>query len=335
MKALVLHELGGPEKLVIEDVETPAPRAGEVRVKVRCAALNRRDVWITVGAYPRIQFPSIGGSDGAGVVDAVGEGVDPALVGREVVVYPALAWGEDPRCGGKDFRVLGMPDPGTFAEYLCVPADSVHAKPAHLDWAQAAALPLAGLTSWRATVTHGEVQAGQKVLVTGIGGGCATFALMWANAHGADVWVTSSKAEKIEAGIALGAKGGFDYRDAGWSKALREASGGVDLVIDSGGGDGLHDALDALGPGGRYVFYGATQGNPEKGLNMAKLFFKQVRIQGTTMGRPEEFRAMVDFVAERRLVPAVDSVVPFAEAVAAHQRMLDAEQMGKIVLDIG
>lgn len=335
MKALVLRELGGPDKLAIEDVDTPEPGPGEVRVGIRCAALNRRDVWITVGAYPRIELPSIGGSDGAGVVDAVGEGVDAELVGREVVIYPALAWGDDPRCGGPDFRVLGMPDQGTFAEYVCVPADSVVAKPAHLDWAQASAIPLAGLTSWRATVTHGEVSAGQQVLVTGIGGGCATFALMWAKHHGADVWVTSSKADKIDAGVAMGAKGGFDYRDPDWSKQLREASGGVDLVIDSGGGDGLHAALDALKPGGRYVFYGATQGNPEKGLNMAKLFFKQVRIQGTTMGRPEEFRAMVKFVGRNALEPAVDSVVPLDDAVAAHQRMADAEQLGKLVLKIG
>ncbi len=335
MKALVLRELGGPDKLAIEDIPTPEPGAGQVRVKIRTAALNRRDVWITVGAYPRINFPAIAGSDGAGVIDAVGSGVDAKLLGREVVIYPALEWGDDPRCGGANFRVLGMPDQGTFAEYICVPADSVVDKPAHLSWEEAAALPLAGLTAWRATVTHGEVTAGQKVLVTGIGGGCASFALAWARAHGAEVFVTSSSADKIAQAVKLGATAGFDYRDATWVKQLKAAAGGIDIVIDSAGGDGLHDALDTLNNGGRYVFFGATRGNPDKGLNMAKLFFRQVRIQGTTMGRPEEFRAMLTCVNQHQLKPVVDHVYPFAEAVIAHKRMQDSEQMGKLVLRIG
>lgn len=334
MKALVLRELGGPEQLKIEDLATPAPSAGQVRVRIKTAALNRRDVWITVGAYPRINFPAIAGSDGAGIVDAVGEGVDAKLVGREVVIYPALEWGDDPRCGGPNFRVLGMPDQGTFAEYICVPADSVVDKPAHLSWEEAAAVPLAGLTAWRATVTHGEVSAGQKVLVTGIGGGCATFALAWARAHGAEVFVTSSSQDKLAQAVQLGASAGFDYRDAGWVKQLKSAAGGIDLIIDSAGGDGMHDALDTLNAGGRYVFFGATSGNPERGLNMAKLFFRQVRIQGTTMGRPQEFRAMIDCLNTNQLKPVVDHVYPFAEAVAAHKRMQDSEQMGKLVLRI-
>lgn len=332
MKALVLRETGGPDKLAIEDLPTPQPGAGEVRVKLKCAALNRRDVWITVGAYPRIQFPSVAGSDGAGVIDAVGAGVAASRVGEEVVIYPALEWGDDPRCGGPNFRVLGMPDQGTHAEYICVPESSVHAKPAHLSFAEAAAFPLAGLTAWRASVTHGEVQAGQKVLVTGIGGGCATFALMWAKHHGAEVYVTSSSQAKLDAARALGASGGYNYREDGWAKQLAKATGGIDLVVDSAGGDGMNDVLDTLGNGGRYVFFGATQGNPSKGLNMAKLFFRQVRIQGTTMGRPEEFRAMVDFINAEQLRPVVDHVYPFAEAVTAHRRMLESEQMGKLVL---
>ena len=206
MKALVLNEIGGPEKLAIADVPTPEPAAGEVRVAIKRAALNRRDVWITVGKYPRVELPSIGGSDGAGVVDAVGDGVDAGLIGKEVVIYPARNWGDDPRCGGADFRVLGMPDQGTFAEAICVPASDIAAKPEHLTFEQAAALPLAGLTAWRALVTHGEVQAGHKVLVTGIGGGVATFALLWAKHHGAEVYVTSGSEEKLAAAKALGAQ---------------------------------------------------------------------------------------------------------------------------------
>ena len=335
MKALVLHELGGPEKLVIEDVDTPEPAAGEVRVALKAAALNRRDVWITVGAYPRIQFPAICGSDGAGVIDAVGAGIDEAALGREVVIYPARDWGDDPRSGGPNFRVLGMPDQGTFAESICVSHDAVVDKPAHLNWAEAAAIPLAGMTAWRATVTHGEVAAGQKVLVTGVGGGCAGFALTWARGHGAEVFVTSSSEAKINTALELGASAGFDYRQEKWGRAVREATGGIDLVIDSAGGDGLHEALDTLNSGGRYVFFGATQGNATEGLNMAKLFFRQIRIQGTTMGRSQEFRAMVDFVNANAIKPVIDDVLPFDQGVAAHRKLLDAEQMGKIVLEIG
>lgn len=335
MQALVLRELGGPQKLNIENIPTPEPGAGQVRVRIITAALNRRDVWITLGAYPKINFPAIAGSDGAGIVDAVGAGVDDGLMGREVVIYPALEWGDDPRCGGPNFRVLGMPDQGTFAQFICVPVDSVVDKPAHLSWEEAAALPLAGLTAWRATVTHGEVSAGHKVLVTGIGGGCATFALAWARAHGAEVFVTSSSAEKIAQAVTLGASAGFNYRDADWVKQLRATTGGIDLIVDSAGGNGMHDALDTLNNGGRYIFFGATTGNPEKGLNMAKLFFRQVRIQGTTMGRPEEFRAMLECVNAHQLKPVVDHVYPFADAVAAHKRMQDSEQMGKLVLRMG
>ena len=335
MKALVLNELGGPENLVSQDVEQPDPGAGEVRVRVQRASLNRRDVWITVGKYPRVQLPSIGGSDGAGVIDAVGSDVDEAAIGNEVVIYPARDWGDDPRCGGANFRVLGMPDQGTFAEAICVPVDDVAPKPAHLSWDQAAAIPLAGLTSWRALVTHGEVRSGQKVLVTGIGGGVASFALLWAKFHGADVYVTSGSDEKITAAKALGASAGVNYHEPDWDKAIRKMSGGIDIVIDSAGGDVMNAAMNTLTVGGRFIFFGATLGNPSEGLEMAKIFFKQARIQGTTMGMPSEFHAMLDFVNKHKIEPVVDQVFPFEDAVAAHQRMQNSEQMGKIVLAIG
>jgi len=335
MKALVLGEIGGPENLSIREVPTPQPGPGEVRVSLKCAALNRRDVWITVGKYPRIELPSIGGSDGAGIVDAVGEGVDGAMIGSEVVIYPARDWGDDPRCGGANFRVLGMPDQGTFAQWICVPADDVSPKPEHLSWEQAAALPLAGLTSWRAIVTHGEVTSGQKVLVTGIGGGVATFALLWAKYHGADVFVTSGSDEKLAAARAIGASDGVNYHDENWGKSIRKMSGGIDIVIDSAGGAVVNQAMNTLNPGGRFVFFGATLGDPDQGLEMAKMFFKQARIQGTTMGTPAEFNAMLDFVRSHNIEPVVDQVVPLDDGVAAHQRMWASEQMGNIVLAIG
>ena len=333
MHAIVLNEIGGPQKLKLETIESPKPKKGEVRVKLKAAALNHRDVWITLGAYPKIQFPAGCGSDGAGIVDEIGNEVDDALLGRECVIYPALNWGNNERCGGKDFRVLGMPEQGTFAEYICVPASSILPKPNHLDWVQSAAMPLAGLTSWRATITHGEVKAGDRVLITGIGGGCATFACQWASKIGAKVFVTSGSNEKLVLSKKFGASDGVNYNNHDWPKIIKKMSGGVDLIIDSGGGDGLNQLLDTLDVGGRYVFFGATMGDSSKGLNMAKIFFKQIRIQGSTMGMESEFKNMLDFAEKNKIVPVIDKVFPFKNAVDAHLRMHKSEQLGKIVLE--
>ena len=332
MKAVVLHEKGGPEKLRIEEVPTPEPGPGEVRVKLQASALNRRDYWITIGMYPGMQFPSIAGSDGAGVIDAIGAGVDGGQIGREVVIYPARAWGDREDTFGPDFRVLGMPDQGTFAEYICVPATDVCPRPGHLSWEQAAAVPLAGLTSWRAAVTHGEVKEGMRVLVTGAGSGVSTFAILWCVHMGAEVWVTSGSNEKIDKAKGIGAKGGSNYRDADCYKELRSLSGGFDMVIDSAGGDALNAVLDTLNPAGRYVFFGSTLGNPAAGLEMAKLFFRHIRIQGTTMGSPAEFRDMIDFVRKHKIEPVVDRVLPIDHAVEAHKLLEDFSQTGKVVL---
>ena len=334
MKAVVLREKGGPEKLKIEEVPTPEPGPNEVRVKLKASALNRRDYWITIGMYPGMAYPLIAGSDGAGIVDKVGSGADKALLGKEVLVYPARAWGDNPVHFGKDFRVLGMPDQGTFAEYICTPATDVHARPAHLSWEQSAAVPLAGLTSWRAVVTHAEVKKGYKVLVTAAGSGVSTFAILWAVNLGADVYVSSGSAEKIAKARSIGARDGVSYKDADCYKKLQEMSGGFDAIIDSAGGDAFNDVVDTLAGGGRYVFFGATLGNPTKGLDLRKLFFKHGRIQGTTMGTSAEFRTMVDFVAAKKIMPVVDCVLPMSEAVAAHKLMETFSQTGKIVLRI-
>ena len=332
MKAIVLNEAKGPQGLSLEEVDLPEPCAGEARVRLMASALNRRDVWMTRGMYPFLQLPCIPGSDGAGIIDAVAPDVDASLAGKEVVIYPALDWGSDPRCGGPDFRVLGMPDPGTFAEYICVPAANLQPRPAHLSWEQAASVPLAGLTAWRAAFTQGEVAPGHRVLVTGAGGGVAGFAVQWCARAGARVFVTSSSAQKIEAARAQGAVAGEDYRDADCYRKLKNLSGGFDLIIDSAGGDALNALLDTLAAGGRFVFYGATLGNPDTGLALARLFLRQNRLQGTTMGTPAEFSAMLEFVARERIEPAIDSVYPLSEAVQAHAHMEAQGHTGKIVL---
>lgn len=332
MKAVVLRETGGPESLSIEEVETPEAAEGEVRVKLKASALNRRDYWMTIGKYPGISLPATAGSDGAGVIDAVGPGGDESLIGKEVVIYPARAWGEQEHTNGPDFRVLGMPDQGTFAEYICIPDTDFLDKPTHLDWEQAAAIPLAGLTSWRALVTNGEVKAGQKVLVTAAGSGVSVFAIQWAVAHGAEVYVTSGTEEKIEKAKQLGATGGCSYKEKDFTGALKKMSGGFDIIIDSAGGDDMNAVLSTLVSGGRYVFFGATMGNPSTGLEMARNFLRHIRIQGTTMGSPAEFAAMIAFVNKHKIEPLIHGVYPLQDAVKAHKLMESFAQTGKIVL---
>lgn len=182
MKAVVLAGTAKLENLSIQDCDKPFPGEGQVCVHVHASALNRRDFRISKGMYPDIKLPSILGSDGAGIVESVGEGVDSSNIGNEVVIYPVIDWGDDPRIPGDGFRILGMPDNGTFAEYICVPQENIYPKPPHLTMAQTAALTLAGLTAWRALVTKAEVQPGETVLITGIGGGVASLALLWATA---------------------------------------------------------------------------------------------------------------------------------------------------------
>ncbi|MEE4380213.1 MAG: zinc-binding dehydrogenase [Candidatus Competibacteraceae bacterium] len=332
MRAVVLPQTGGPNQLRIEQVKTPTPEPGQVRVALRAAALNRRDVWISLGLYPRIQLPCILGSDGAGIIDQIGDGIDQQWIGREVVIYPAYDWGDDPRFPGPTFRVLGMPDPGTFADFICVPVEHVFPKPAHLSWEQAAAIPLAGLTAWRAIVTQSALQPGEKVLVTGIGGGVATFALKWAVALGAQVFVTSGHLDKIDRAMALGAVAGVNYHASDWAQQVLKLSGGLDVIIDGTGGAAFNGYLSLLKPAGRIIVYGATAGNPPEGPELARLFFRQLQIRGSTMGSLSEFSEMLAFVAARCIEPVIDKVFPLEEASAAHRHLQATAQMGKVVL---
>ena len=312
----------------------PVAAPGHAVVRLKAASLNHRDLFIQQGLYPGIKLPQIPGSDGAGVVESVGASADQAWVGREVIINPALDWGDDPRAQGPKFRILGLPDDGTFAEKISIPVANLAPKPAHLTWEQSAALPLAALTAWRALFTRAKLVAGEKVLVTGAGGGAALYALQFAVAAGAQVWVTSSSADKIARAQALGAAGGINYRDAGWGPALQAAAGGLfDVIVDSAGGDGFASLIELTRPGGRIVFFGATTGNP-KGLDLRKGFFRQINILGTTMGSPADFAGMTAFVAQHKIVPVVDRVFPLAEADSAFRHMEAGAQFGKIVLGI-
>lgn len=330
MRAVVLRELGGPDALRIDSVPDPNPGPGEVVVRLKAAALNHRDVWIRKGQYAGIKLPIILGSDGAGIVVAG----NADLMGREVVIDPALNWGADPRCFGADFRILGLPDDGTYAQMVKVPAANVHARPAAWSWAECAALPLAGLTAYRAVVSRAQTQPGETVLVTGIGGGVSQMALQIALAVGARVWVTSTNDDKIARAIQLGAANGVNSTAEGWIKSLvAQTGGGPDVVIDSVGGDMINSAVEACKPGGRVVNYGATTG-PTARFEVRRLFWKQVSLLGTTMGRPSEFEAMLDLFQQSGRKPMVDQEFRLDDVADAHRRMEQAGQFGKIVLSI-
>jgi NADPH:quinone reductase-like Zn-dependent oxidoreductase len=333
MKAILLRELGGPERLVLDQVADPEPGPGEAVVALRAAALNHRDAWIRKGLYAGIRLPVILGSDGAGEVAAVGAGVDPAWLGRHVVINPSLDWGADPRVQGPAYRILGLPDDGTYAERVKVPAENLFAKPAALSWESAAAIPLAGLTAYRALVTRARVQRGETVLVTGIGGGVATCALLIARHLGARVLVTSGSDAKLARARHLGADGGVNYRQEGWAKQVQAlCEGGPDVIVDSAGRDVLPALLDIVRPGGRIVTFGATTGSPST-VEVRRIFWKQIAILGSTMGTPEEFSEMLALF-DGPLTPVVDRVFPLLGAPDAHRRMDQADQFGKLVLEI-
>ncbi|HWA87187.1 MAG TPA: zinc-binding dehydrogenase [Opitutus sp.] len=319
-------------RLEIAEVADPEPKPGEVLVRIRAAALNHRDVWIKVGQYAGLKWPCIPGSDGAGVVVAASRGVDPGWLGREVVINPSFDWGESERAQGKSFSILGLPRDGTLAEMIAVPVAQLAAKPKQLSWEEAAALPLAGLTAWRAVSSRGGLKHGERVLISGIGGGVAVYALQFAVPHGAEVWVTSGSAEKIARAAELGAKGGANYAEPEWAAGLaKRAGGGFDLIVDSAGGPGFESLLDLAAPGGRIVIYGATRGNPPV-LPMRKIFWRQLSVLGTTMGSPGDWNAMTSYVAQYGIKPVVHSVVPLARAGEAFDLMERGGQFGKIVV---
>jgi NADPH:quinone reductase-like Zn-dependent oxidoreductase len=333
MKAVVLRELGDPDVLQLQEVPDPQPGPGEVVVRLRAAALNRRDVWIRKGRYAGIKLPVILGSDGAGEVLETGAGADSALIGQEVVIDPAFNWGDDERAQGPDFQILGLPRDGTYAERVTVPVANVHAKPPHLSLEEAAAVPLASVTAFRVLVTRARLAAGETVVITGIGGGVATCALLIATRLGARVYVTSGTAAKIDAAKALGAAGGVDHNDPDWPRALTTLIGGrPDVVIDGAGGETLNAALDLVAPGGRVVSYGATLG-PAKNVEVRRIFWKQINVLGSTMGTRADFAAMLQMYAAG-MRPIDDRVFPLGEAAEAHRRMEEAKQFGKIVLKI-
>lgn len=318
MKAAVLLEKDA--QLVFQDWKVE-PNTNEKLLPVTYAAINRRDLWIQKGLYPGINLPAILGSDGVVYDD------DKAFL-----INPNINWGDNLRVPAPTYHIRGLEKEGTFAEFTAVSADRLVAKPAHLSDQQAAALPLAGLTAFRALVSNCKVQPGDRVFINGIGGGVALFAAQFALAIGCEVHVSSSSRTKITLAKELGVTGGALYTEEKWGKNYKKLVGGFDVVIDSAGGDGFSELINLCNIGARIGIYGGTRGTIN-GISPQHLFFKQIHIFGSTMGNDQEFSSMVALVDQYKITPHVDEVFPLSAINDAFEYMKNQKRFGKVLLD--
>jgi NADPH:quinone reductase-like Zn-dependent oxidoreductase len=338
MKALYFEKHGGNEVLQFGERPVPEPGPGEVRVAIRAAALNHLDIFVRDG-IPDVPLPQIPGADGAGVVDALGAGVQGLSVGQRVLVQPGLYCtacefcrrGEQSLC--VTFGIVGEHVAGTFAELVVLPARNFFPIPDGLSFEEAAAFPLSHQTAWRLLIGRARVQPGETVLIHGAGGGVAQAAIQIARMAGARVVATTSGPQKAERVRELGAEHVIDYRAEDPARAVRAWTGkrGVDVVVDSVGDKTWMASLRSAANGGRIVTCGATTGpNPKEEIRL--IFWKQLSILGSTMANDREFRLLLSTVASGILKPVIDRVFPLSRAVEAYERMEKGEQFGKIVL---
>lgn len=319
MRALILKENGVLPQC--EATADPVPSEGQVVVHVKAASLNHRDLWIVKGQYPNIKFPLIQGSDGVGVFE-----------GKEVVLQPGYGWGENEQFQGMNYQILGLPQDGTFADKVVVNHNQIFPKPKHLTMEAAAALPLAGLTAFRALFSRCKAVAGERLLVTGGGGGVASLCIQFALKAGVHVFVTTGSEEKLEKWTTLGVSGGAIYRQQNWPEELKhQAGGGFDVIIDGTGGSGFMQLVKLANPGGRIGVYGGTLGKVPD-FSPQPIFWKQISILGTTMGSDRDFQEMLSFVDEHKIVPVVDSVFGLEEGADAFRRLESGQHFGKIIL---
>lgn len=319
MKAIVFRNIN--EWPQIENIDLPI-KDDQIEVKLTAAALNHRDIWITKGQYPGLIPGVIMGSDGAGFDD-----------NKKVLINPNVNWGNNEAYQSKEFRVLGVPDHGTFAENIYVKKEQIIPYPEHLSDHEAAALPVAGATAFRALIKKCNAQKGENVLISGIGGGVAMMAALFAKAIGCNVFYTTGSDEKIEIAKSHGFEHGVNYNDGQWVEKLLNLSGGIDIIIDSAAGDGFVSFLKLSNFGARIAFYGGGKGKIN-GLNPQVIFWKQISILGSTMCSDIDFNEMIQFVGQHKIVPIIDRIYDFEDYTKAFERMSEASQFGKIILKI-
>jgi zinc-binding alcohol dehydrogenase/oxidoreductase len=323
------------QDLTVTEVLQPEPGPGEVLIRIHAVSLNRRDLAVIQGGRTPAGHSFIVGSDGAGEVTAVGPEVTDFTVGDSVIVYPSMRWGNRQDAPGPGFDVLGGVDNGTFAQYIVLPAENVRRKPDHLSWEEAAALPLASLTAYRALLTRAALDTGETVLIHGIGGGVALAALQIVVAKGGVPIVTSSSDAKLDQARGLGAVVTINYRTMDWLDAVKEATAGagVDIVLESVGEATFPGSITAVRPGGRIVTFSTTTGGTPT-VNIRELFWKQASILGTTMGSPLDMSGVLELYRAHSYHPVIDRTYELADVAQAFARMEEAEQFGKIVLTV-
>jgi zinc-binding alcohol dehydrogenase/oxidoreductase len=328
MKAIVHAGQSGLKGLEYKDSTDKQPGAGEVKVRIKAAGLNHRDLFIMADRTEQ-DIPLIIGSDGTGRIEAVGEGVSNHIVGADVIINPCIGWESTDNVPHVP-AIVGGPSEGTFAESIIVPAQNAISKPAYLSWEEAGVLPLSALTAYRALFSRGRLQQGEHVLIPGIGGGVATYAMMMALAAGGRVSVTSRSETKRQAALAHGANHAFDS-NSDWKESMNGDS--VDLILDSIGPATFPHYFDIIKPNGRIVTFGASSGDRME-IPVRSLFFPQISIIGTSMGSSEEFADMLQFMERHCLRPIIDRVYPLQDTAQAFHRMQQGEQFGNIGIRI-
>jgi zinc-binding alcohol dehydrogenase/oxidoreductase len=324
MKAVRIHEDGGPEVLRLDEVEDPVAGPGEILIRLKAASLNHLDIWLRQG-LPSVPKPRILGADGAGIVEALGEGVDGFELGQRVVLNPGLRNGAE---------IVGEHRDGTHAELIAIPRENVHPIPEELSFEEAAAFPLVYETAYRMLVTRSGLQAGEWVLVWGIGSGVGSAAFLIAKALGARVVVTSSDDGKLERARELGADETVNHESGDVVSVVKEATeGGAHVVVEHVGEATWKTSLQVARTGGRIAVCGATSG-PNPPANLHRIFWKQLSIFGSTMGTAEDFAGVYELVASGRVKPLVDRVFPLEEAADAHRHLESGKQFGKVVLTV-
>ena len=341
MKAIVVQQRGNPVSpniALVMDRAKPLPQAGEVLVRTEASALNSLDLWVGRG-LPGIdtQYPFSSGSDGAGRVEEVGAGVDRAWIGRRILLNAAVIQDApvhpDRFASGEDIRMIGEHSPGTMGEFFCAPAKNV-LDIGDTDPIQAAAFGLTHLTAWRMLMSRAQLRPGMTILVTGIGGGVAVALLNIAKHFGCTVIVTSRHQWKLDRARELGAVHGILDDGSDWSKTVRTLTGkrGVDIVADSIGKAVHSQCIKSLVRGGVFVTCGATTGG-DATTDLARMFWNQLTVMGSTMGDMDEFRAVTTFLRSGEMLPIVDSIQKPQFAKKAYERLESGEQFGKVLID--
>jgi NADPH:quinone reductase-like Zn-dependent oxidoreductase len=340
VKAVTIPQHGGVAQVQVVDLPTPEPRSGEVLLRVRAAALNRLDLY-TMAGIPglTLAMPHILGSDAAGMVEKLGAGVEGVKIGDRMTFNPGVYDSTCERCqAGEEsecdrYAILGEHLPGAMAEFVRVPTSNLYRLPDSLSYEDAAAASLVYQTAWRMVVTKGQAKPGDIVVVLGAGSGLSTAAIQIAALCGARVIATSSSDEKLQRAKTLGATDLINYRKEDWSKRVWQLTEkrGADLVVDAVGKETLNASVRAVRKGGAITIPGGTSGQ-QVHLDLRYVFWKQVRLLGSTMGNAREFRRAMDLVASGRLKPAIGGVYPAARAREAFELLERGGHFGKLVV---